>query len=142
MRASLDIPDDAKVVIYHGRIELWTKGLDVLIDACDKICRNRQAQDLQLILIGTGFDHEFSKILSVRQLRGVKWLNQWVHDRNVLRHHLSAADVYVFPSRVDAFGIAVTEAMACGFPIVAASAPGILDILKDGKNGRVGSADG
>ena len=135
MRASLDIPVDAKVVVYHGRIELWHKGLDILISAWELVCRDHPSQDLRLILIGTGFDAEkFSEILSVKQLRGVKWINRWVHDRDVLRHYLSAADAYVFPSRVDAFGIAVIEAMACGLPIVAASAPGIRDILKDGEH--------
>src|SRR5262249_6833014 len=134
MRSFLGIPADAKVVTCHGRIELWRKGLDVLVDAWDQICRNNPVDDIRLILIGTGFDaQELSEILSVRKLRGVNWLNQWVHDRNVLRQYLSAADVYVFPSRIDVFGIAVIEAMACGLPVVAASAPGILDILKNGE---------
>src|SRR5262249_7506139 len=128
MRSFLGIPADAKVVACHGRIELWRKGLDVLVDAWDQICRNNPVDDIRLILIGTGFDaQKLSEILSVRKLRGVNWLNQWVHDRNVLRQYLSAADVYVFPSRIDVFGIAVIEAMACGLPVVAASAPGILD---------------
>jgi glycosyltransferase involved in cell wall biosynthesis len=52
---------------------------------------------------------------------------------NLLRRYLSAADGYVFPSRVDAFGIAIIEAMACGFPVVAAYAPAVLDILADGE---------
>jgi len=135
MRASLGVPADAKIVIYHGSIDLWTKGLDVLIDAWGHLCAEHPAQDLRLILIGTGSDaQELERLLAVRRLRGVEWLNQWVHDRNVLRRYLSAADVYVFPSRIDAFGIAVIEAMACGLPIVAASAPGILDILADGED--------
>src|SRR5262249_22569102 len=50
---SLGIPADAKVVIYHGRIEIWTKGLDVLVDAWDQICRDNPDQDLRLMLIGT-----------------------------------------------------------------------------------------
>lgn len=135
MRRSLDIPGDAKVLIYHGRIELWHKGLDILISAWEQVCREHPGQDVRLILIGTGFDaQQLSEILSVRKLRGVKWINRWVHDRNMLRRYLSAADAYVFPSRVDAFGIAVIEAMACGLPIVAAAAPGICDILKDGEH--------
>ena len=135
MRASLGVPADAKIVIYHGSIELWTKGLDVLIDAWEHLCGEHPTQDLRLILIGTGSDaQKLARLLADRRLRGVEWLNQWVHDRNVLRRYLSTADVYVFPSRVDAFGIAVIEAMACELPVVAASAPGILDILADGED--------
>src|SRR5262249_29274746 len=127
MRASLGVPADAKIVIYHGSIDLWTKGLDVLIDAWGHLCAEHPAQDLRLILIGTGSDaQELARLVAVRRVRGVESLNQWVHDRSGLRRYLSAADVYVFPSRLDAFRIAVIEAMACGLPIVAATATGIL----------------
>jgi glycosyltransferase involved in cell wall biosynthesis len=33
-----------------------------------------------------------------------------------LAAHLSAADVFVFPSRTDTFGLVMREAMACGTP--------------------------
>src|SRR6185369_8481582 len=52
-----------------------------------------------------------------------------LNDREVIRRHLAAADVYAFPSRNEGFPVAPVEAMACGLPVVAADAPGIVDIL-------------
>lgn len=42
-----------------------------------------------------------------------------------------AADAFVFPSRYDAFGMAVLEAMACALPVVVSDAAGARDIARD-----------
>ncbi len=41
----------------------------------------------------------------------------------------TAADVFVFPSRTDTFGLVNIEALACGLPVAAYPVPGPLDIL-------------
>ena len=45
-----------------------------------------------------------------------------------------SADVFVFPSRTDTFGLVLIEALACGLPVAALPVPGPLDII--GANGR------
>ena len=52
-----------------------------------------------------------------------------------LAQHLAAADVFVFPSRTDTFGLVVIEALACGVPVVAYPVRGPLDIIEDGETG-------
>ncbi len=48
---------------------------------------------------------------------------------------LASADVFVFPSRTDTFGIVLLEAMACGLPVAAFPVPGPLDVVRNGESG-------
>lgn len=52
-----------------------------------------------------------------------------------LARHLDAADVFVFPSRTDTFGIVLIEAMACGVPVAAYPVPGPRDVVAHGQTG-------
>ena len=49
----------------------------------------------------------------------------------------ASADVFVFPSRTDTFGLVMIEALACGTPVAAYPVPGPADVLTD----RVGAMD-
>lgn len=48
---------------------------------------------------------------------------------------LASADVFVFPSRTDTFGIVLLEAMACGLPVAAYPVPGPRDVVRAGETG-------
>ena len=48
-----------------------------------------------------------------------------------LSAHLAAADVFVFPSLTDTFGIVQLEALACGTPVAAFPVTGPLDVIAD-----------
>ena len=129
-RAALGIPLAARVVAWHGRVEIERKGLDVLLSAWQQICNERPDKDLRLLLVGTGSDSDrFGQRIRDMQLKNVHWLNEFVSDRHIIQQYLSAADVYTLPSRQEGFPVAPLEAMCCGLPVVAADAPGIPDIL-------------
>jgi glycosyltransferase involved in cell wall biosynthesis len=58
------------------------------------------------------------------------------------REHLAAyyalADVFVFPTHTDPWGLVVNEAMACGLPVISSGAAGCAaDLVENGWNGRV-----
>lgn len=52
-----------------------------------------------------------------------------------LARYLAAADVLVFPSRHDTFGLVILEALACGVPVAAYPVQGPQDILRDARAG-------
>ena len=54
-----------------------------------------------------------------------------------LARHLAAADVMVFPSRTDTFGLVNLEAMACGVPVAAYPVTGPIDVVADGVTGAL-----
>lgn len=56
-------------------------------------------------------------------------------DNHLLSRHLGAADVFVFPSKTDTFGLVLLEANASGLPIAAYPVPGPKDVVIQGLNG-------
>ena len=52
-----------------------------------------------------------------------------------LARHFSNADVFVFPSLTDTFGLVILEAMACGTPVAAFPAPGPIDLIPNSGSG-------
>lgn len=131
-RRELGLPQEARIVLWHGRVDFRRKGLDVLLDAWQRICRERPDDDLRLVLAGTG--HDAAELRAeIEGIRGILWIDEYVRDRGRLQTYLHAADIYAFPSRHEGFAVAPLEAMASGLPVVAADAPGIGDLLEDGE---------
>src|SRR3546814_3914871 len=58
-----------------------------------------------------------------------------VMDQAGLASLYNAADVFVFPSRSDTFGLVLLEAMACGCPVAAFPVIGPIDVLGDSQAG-------
>lgn len=56
------------------------------------------------------------------------------HGEDLARHY-AAADVFVFPSRTDTFGLVLLEALASGVPVAAYPVPGPLDVVNGSGTG-------
>lgn len=54
---------------------------------------------------------------------------------NELASLLAGADVFIFPSKTDTFGIVMLEAMACGLPVAAFPVTGPIDVVVPGVTG-------
>ena len=52
-----------------------------------------------------------------------------------LAEYYASADVFVFPSKTDTFGLVMLEALACGVPVAAFPVTGPLDVLQQGLTG-------
>lgn len=60
-----------------------------------------------------------------------------VLSQNELAEVYSSADVFVFPSKTDTFGLVLLEAMACGLPVAAYPVTGPLDVIGDSLGGAL-----
>ncbi len=130
-RARLGLPQDRFVAISHGRIDIWRKGLDVLVKAWSELAGDPAAE---LVVMGAGQDGEaFGRLLRESGIGNLRWISDYTTDRPLVRRWLSAADVYVTASRVEGMPVAPLEAMACGLPVVATDAQGLPDILAGGE---------
>lgn len=54
-----------------------------------------------------------------------------------LAAEMAEADVFVFPSRTDTFGLVLLEALACGVPVAAFPVTGPIDLIEDGVTGAL-----
>jgi glycosyltransferase involved in cell wall biosynthesis len=119
--------DGPFTVLYVGAIRP-AKGLRYLLEAFVPLA-GRQAQ---LLLIGGMAGAERILADYAGSYRHLPFLT---HD--VLVRHYQQADVFVFPSLLDSFGLVVLEAMACGTPVILSDRTGARDVVRDGVDGFI-----
>ncbi|MFN8583373.1 MAG: glycosyltransferase family 4 protein, partial [Gemmatimonadaceae bacterium] len=119
------------------RIDVRTKGIDVLLEAWRRLRAHERWRDAWLLMVGSGRDSAWLHQQGIAtDEHHVRWVDEYILDRSRMRALMSAADLYAFPSRHEGFPVALVEAMACGRPVVAAEAQGVRDIV--GGDGRCG----
>lgn len=109
-----------------GRL-VRVKGYDVLLRAFAPLAR--EIPHVGLALIGSGQEEQ-----DLRALCGELGLQERVSFcgwRPDARSVLAAFDVCVFPSRNEAFGLAIAEAMAAGRPVIASAVGGVAEVVDD-----------
>jgi starch synthase len=137
VRSELGLPEEAVVVVWHGRVDLHRKGLDMLLGAWAQLAR-LPGSERRLLLVGTGKDADaMRRRIREEALPGIVWVDQYVLDRERLAAYLAAGDVYAFPSRQEGFPVAPMEGMASGLAVVATAASGVTDIAPDGEGSGV-----
>jgi asparagine synthase (glutamine-hydrolysing) len=101
----------------------------------------RRFPGLRYVVGGTGDD--VPRLAGLARRLGVAGAVEFVGavGDEELPERLSAADVFVMPSRKEGFGIVFLEAMACGTPVVACGLEGSRDALLDGRVGALVDPD-
>jgi len=133
-RRELDISPTSLVVAWHGRVAIWKKGLDVLVEGHRLLSKALPQEHVVLLLLGAGRDEDrLEQLLRDADPGDTRWLRRLEHDRRQIAAVLSAADVYAFPSRHEGFPVALVEALAVGLPVVASDAHGAREIVGEGE---------
>jgi glycosyltransferase involved in cell wall biosynthesis len=124
-------------VLFVGGLEP-RKGLEYLLYAMEYVID--AVPSARLIAVAkTGFRGTdewswFSKLADRLGISGQMVFTESV-DQETLLAYYSECDVLVLPSKTEGWGLALMEAMACGKPVVASSAGGIPELVRDGTDG-------
>jgi L-malate glycosyltransferase len=112
------------------------KGHDVLMDAAVEVLR--RFPDAHFDLAGGG--PELETLLARADARRMSHAFTFLGHRDDVAVCLNANDIFVLPSRSEAFPNAVLEAMAAGMPIVASGVGGILELIDHERTGLLAPA--
>ncbi len=131
--------DDEKILMHVSNFRPVKRVLDV-IKTFAALVKDVRAK---LLMIGDGPDRE-SALQLAREL-GVLDRVWFLGKQDYIQEFLPMADVLLFPSDGESFGLAAAEAMACGVPVIAARRGGIPEVVTEGQTGflcPVGDTEG
>jgi len=130
LRKKLGVPQQAKVVLFLGRIKK-DKGVLDLAHAFAML-DDPQGQ-IWLWIVGPDEDDLKGEIKSIcRDQRKRLCLHDYTRHAE---HYMAAADVFCLPSYREGFGSSILEAAACGLPTVGSRIYGITDAIVENKTG-------
>ncbi|MDY6949999.1 MAG: glycosyltransferase family 4 protein [Thermodesulfobacteriota bacterium] len=144
-------------ILFVGRITP-EKGLDVLLDAFEKVVAHYPGVDLHIIgpfaltspefISGLSDDEQISALAPLYSQNYLTHLRQRATSRlgnkvafsgfvphSQLVDHYRNADILVNPSFSESFGMSLIEAMATGLPVVATRAGGMPEVVEHQKTG-------
>jgi glycosyltransferase involved in cell wall biosynthesis len=124
-------PED--FLLYFGRLDVYHKGLDTLLEAVAILARERPG--IEVRVAGRGKDAERVKELAQELgiANNMKLIGPVTDDeRNEL---FARARIQLMPSRFEGFGLAAVEAMAAGVPLIASSAGSLPEVVDAPRGG-------
>jgi glycogen(starch) synthase len=125
-------PDGAPLLLYFGRLE-YEKGVHDLIAALPRIRRAHPGTRLVIAGHGTHVDFLVEQARAHRVRRAVELVGH-LSDQS-LAALVTAVDAVVLPSRYEPFGMVALETAAAGAPLVASTAGGLGEVVRDGVTG-------
>ena len=126
--SKFNIPKDKKILMYVGNLKPH-KNLETLLEAFAKI---EDKEECCLILVGKAF--EKYNVLEEKEISlGIR--NNVIHTGIVSRDELvdlyNLADLFIFPSLYEGFGLPILEALACGTPVICSNTASMPEVGGD-----------
>ncbi|MBO5478771.1 MAG: glycosyltransferase family 4 protein [Clostridia bacterium] len=124
--------DNEKIILFMGRL-VYEKGVQHLISAMPKILQGYH--DAKLVIAGKGgMIDELKAQVNKMGIGNKVYFTGYMDAKQVCKMY-KCADVSVFPSTYEPFGIVALEAMLSGTPVVVSDIGGLNEIVEHGVNG-------
>lgn len=124
----INIPENKKIIMYVGNLKPH-KNLERLLEAYSKI---DNIDETSLVLVGKAFSNYGA--LSEKE-KTLKIENKVVHTGIVSQEELvdlyNLADLFVFPSLYEGFGLPILESLACGTPVISSNTSSMPEVGGD-----------
>lgn len=133
-REELGLPQNVPIILFgaSGGASDPRKGFDLLLESLPLLKKsmdenNPQSPGIELVVFGQDAPKDGSGLANLNI--PTHYIGH-IHDDHKLQLLYSAADVMVVPSRQETFGQTASEALACGCPVAAFGATGLLDVVE------------
>jgi len=134
-RQLLGLPQDRFVLLVSaGDLSNRRHGIDLLVGALQGLALDLAARCILLVMGRRGVELIHGAGLPVRDLG-------YLADGHLKAIAYSAADLYLFPTRADVFGLSSIESQACGTPVVSFRVGGVPDHIRPGETGFLAEPD-
>jgi glycosyltransferase involved in cell wall biosynthesis len=130
VRTALNIPPHALILLfvaYGIRRNIW-KDWETLRSVIALVAERLCEKDVFFIALGEDAPAEQIGRASIRFI-------PYQMDPRIIARYYQAADVYVHAAKAEAWGLTVTEALACGTPVVATAVGGVTEQVENGETG-------
>lgn len=119
-----------KSIVFVGRLAMQQKGLDYLIPIAKNI-----PSEWKILVGGEGTDKDkFKNLINSNNLKDKIILRGSLKGEELINFY-SKGSIFISTSRWEGFGLVVTEAMACGLPVISFDNLGPKEILENGEYG-------
>ncbi|MFA6990382.1 MAG: glycosyltransferase, partial [Candidatus Gastranaerophilaceae bacterium] len=123
-RIELGLPSNKKILLFSasGSLKNPQKGGDFIIESYNEL---KKDENIVFVCIGGN-----------ENIKNPNWIDiPYIQDPNLLAKYYSAADIFIYPSLVEAFGLVIAESMACETPVVAFNYSAVPEIIDHKQNG-------
>lgn len=123
-RKTLNLPENKKILLFSasGSFNNPQKGGEYLLKVYEKLKDN---DDLLFVNIGGNSKNKKKNWLDV----------PYVNNENDMALYYNAADIFIYPSIVESFGLVVAEALSCETPVIAFNTSALPEIIEHEKTG-------
>jgi glycosyltransferase involved in cell wall biosynthesis len=127
-RSKYKIPENVRIILSLGRIHK-IKGIDLLVSAFSDLCN--EITDVKLVIVGPdeGYLSKIQEQIRQLHLENDVLVTGPLYGKEKLEAYVDS-DVFVLPSRYEAFPNTILEAWACGLPVIATNNCCIADYIR------------
>ncbi|NLP52715.1 glycosyltransferase family 4 protein [Bacillus sp. RO1] len=120
-------------VLYLGRVSR-NKGIFTFLELI-KHCKD---PEIEFIILGDGADKETVKS-EIANFKNVKIFDG--KPKTEVPDWFNAADLFVFPTKKEAFGLVALESLSCNTPVIGTDVGGVGEVIRHGENGYLVKED-